>query len=1194
MMHTILPVRSNNYPKTRMVVKKPNWIRKVTVLLLGCCLAFMLPGTLSAQTTETFETEIPNATTFSEGGVVFGVTGNWRVAQSTGFGCCTSDRFLDTGLNDGGSSGSVGQVTVSTLGKAFQVQELDAWSSNNDGNSFAVGNAIFIGTRPNGTTISYATDINPTGDAGTDFEHFNFAATPLNGVTLIALEIQLVSGINYISIDNFKFLSVNIPCITINDVSASEGSSGTTSLIFNVTLTNAASGAFTVNYATANNTATTANSDYATASGTLNFAGTNGEIQTITVNLNGDNTIESEETFFVNLSGASNVNVRIFDAQGIGTIQNDDGGASLSITAANAARLEGNSGTTPFFFTVARSGDPSGTTTVNYTVSGTGGNPANAADFGGSFPSGTVSFAPLEISRQVQINVSGDLTDEENEGFNVTLSGPSGGASIATAVASGNILDDEMHLETFEGEPVPGQAFSESGNMFTTTLPLRVFQSSNFGCCPSSFFMDGNGAGNVGSVQYTNAGIGGFILQEVDMWTSSNANTFAVGNVTITGTTPNGTNISHTFTVTPTGNTGADFQHKTFTGTPLANQVLRSFSVTNVSPINYVQIDNLKYGLGSQGALSINDVTITEGNSGTQNLNFTVTHTGTSVPFTVNYNTANNSAANGTDFASASGVLSFAGTAGETKMVTVVINGDQMVELDETFFVNLSNISSDGVTMQDGQGIGTITNNDAATISINDVSIVEGNSGTTNFTFSATLSHAVNTPVSVNFATANGTASSGTDYATSSGTVTFNGTAGETKTITITVNGDTDFEPDETFFVNLSTVQAGGRNVTISDNQGQGTIQNDDAPPEPEMVVEGSGNLVADGATMVSATNNTDFGALCIGSTPLTRTFFILNTGGSDLMLGGMPKVNLTGHTADFNVSTQPNSLVGSMGNTMFVITFNPTASGLRSVTVSIENNDTDENPYDFVVEGMANPAQNASFAYAKSGYCQMGTDPTPTIYGTPGGMFSAPGALSINASSGLIDLSASMIGGPYSVMYALGGACPASSTFNVSVVACQPGAILTDALVIDNGPLGAAQPGDRIQLTAKITNAQAADYENVQLVLNNDPRVTFVSASFKSTPVAVDDAYTAMMNTLLTVVVGSGVLGNDFDDNLPGLTVTAFSAASMQGGTVSVNTNGSFTYNPPANFTGNDTFTYTITDSDLQTNSGTVRIRVQ
>ena len=163
---------------------------------------------------------------------------------------------------------------------------------------------------------------------------------------------------------------------------------------------------------------------------------------------------------------------------------------------------------------------------------------------------------------------------------------------------------------------------------------------------------------------------------------------------------------------------------------------------------------------------------------------------------------------------------------------------------------------------------------------------------------------------------------------------------------------------------------------------------------------------------------------------------------------------------------------------------------------------------------------------------------------------------------------------------------------FAVSIVGCAPGATLTDAIILDNGSPGKADPGDRIQLTGKITNAQTADYDGMQLTLNNDPRVSLVGGSFKSTPVAVEDTYTATMNTLLTVVVGSGLLQNDFDNNI--LSVTAFSATSMQGGTVSVSADGSFTYNPPANFTGNDSFNYTITDSDSQTDAAMVKIRVQ
>lgn len=1161
------------------------------------CAAFItlwILGQLSAQTTETYETETANSTTFSEGGLTFNTTGDLRIRFANNFGCCTSNRFLDTGVGNGGSTGSVGQALLVTSGKGFQLQELDAWSSNDDGNNFAVGNATFIGTRPNGTTVNYTTDINPTDNSGAGYEHLNFTGTPLAGVTLIGLEIQLATGLNYIAIDNFKFLAVDIPTITINDVSTTEGNSGPKTLTFTATLTNAASSSFTVNFATADNTATIANNDYASTSGALMFTGTNAETKTINVTLNGDNTVEVDETFFVNLSNASLNNVRIFDTQGIGTIQNDDGGSTLSIAATNAVKLEGNTGSTPFFFTVTRGGTLSGTSSVNYAVTGSGGSPATATDFGGTFPSGTLSFNPLESSKQIQINVSGDATDEDNEGFTVTLSGASSGSAITTPTATGSILDDEMHLETYEGETTPGSSFSESGNMFTTTTPLSVQQVSNIGCCPSNFFMLNSGT-SAGAFTFTNSGIGGFVLQEMDAWTSSNGgNNFTVGNVTFTGTRPNGTTVSHIFTITPTGNTGTNFEHKLFAGTPLANEVLRSVTVTPATPINYIQIDNLKYGLGSQGMLSINDVSLMEGNSGSQNLQFTVTHTGTSSAFTVNYTTADNAALAGSDYTTTAGTLNFNGTNGETKTITVPVLGDATVELDETFYVNLSAIGNAAVTLVDGQGTGTITNNDAATISISNVSIDEGNSGNTNFTFTATLSHAVNTAVAVDFTTEPNTAAAGTDYTTNNGTMTFDGTAGETESITVVVSGDTEYESNETFFVNLSNVQAGGRNVTISTSQGTGTIQNDDPLPVPEMGVSGNGNPIADGATTVSTSNNTNFGATCIGSTAVVKSFSILNSGTANLLLDGSPKVSLSGHTADFSVSLQPNSPVSGMANTPFDITFNPTTPGLRSVTITIENNDSNEDPYDFVVQGTANAAENAAFQYAKSGYCQADADPTPTVYGTVGGTFTAPGALSINGTTGQIDVSASTVGGPYTVTYTTPGPCTQTANFSVSIVQCTPSAILTDAIVIDNGAIGKAEPNDQIRLTATLTNAQAADYQGVQLALNNDSRVTLVPSSFKTTPVAVDDVYTATLNTTLNVAAASGLLVNDFDDNVPGMSVTAFSSSSTEGGTVSVMASGSFTYDPPMGFSGSDTFTYTITDSDMQTNTATVKIWVQ
>ena len=129
-------------------------------------------------------------------------------------------------------------------------------------------------------------------------------------------------------------------------------------------------------------------------------------------------------------------------------------------------------------------------------------------------------------------------------------------------------------------------------------------------------------------------------------------------------------------------------------------------------------------------------------------------------------------------------------------------------------------------TIADNQGVGTITNDDAQpSISINNVSLNEGNSGTTTAIFTVSLSKASTQTITVNFATANNTAIAGTHYVSTSGTVTFS--PGTTmRPINVLVNGDTFNEPSFIFHVNLSAAT----NASIADNQGAGTIQDDDAP----------------------------------------------------------------------------------------------------------------------------------------------------------------------------------------------------------------------------------------------------------------------------------------------------------------------------------------------------------------------------
>ena len=245
------------------------------------------------------------------------------------------------------------------------------------------------------------------------------------------------------------------------------------------------------------------------------------------------------------------------------------------------------------------------------------------------------------------------------------------------------------------------------------------------------------------------------------------------------------------------------------------------------------------------GNISINDVTIAEGNAGTSIASFTVTRSGGTAAFDLTYATADSSATAGTDYVSQpSGTLSFA--AGDlTKTISVTINGDTTVEADETYFVKLLSATNGG-TIVKSQGVGTITNDDATAagvgnISINDVTIAEGNSGTKVATF--TVSH-TGGAFSVNYATANSTATAGSDYLAASGTLSFaDGTS--TQTVSVTINGDTIYEPNETFFLNLTGATNGG---TIARSQGVGTIANDDtAPAGPAVVAVHDMSAIASG-----------------------------------------------------------------------------------------------------------------------------------------------------------------------------------------------------------------------------------------------------------------------------------------------------------------------------------------------------------
>jgi len=156
------------------------------------------------------------------------------------------------------------------------------------------------------------------------------------------------------------------------------------------------------------------------------------------------------------------------------------------------------------------------------------------------------------------------------------------------------------------------------------------------------------------------------------------------------------------------------------------------------------------------------------------------------------------------------------------------------------------------------------------------------------------------------------------------------------------------------------TVQSGGS--TVLTNNGSGTNSsgttvyfnnNGGGCSNPEINLVGNATNIIDGDITPLVTDDTDFGNVdvTVGTNP--NTFTIQNLGTANLNLTGAPRVVIGGANAtDFTVTATPSTPIAASGNTTFTITFNPSATGLRTATVTIANNDSNENPYNFNIQG--------------------------------------------------------------------------------------------------------------------------------------------------------------------------------------------------------------------------------------------------
>ncbi len=224
-------------------------------------------------------------------------------------------------------------------------------------------------------------------------------------------------------------------------------------------------------------------------------------------------------------------------------------------------------------------------------------------------------------------------------------------------------------------------------------------------------------------------------------------------------------------------------------------------------------------------SLSVADVGLSEGNSGSKQASFTVSLSSASAsPVSFDIRTEAGTAAPGSDYTSTS-VAGLGIPAGQTSAsFNVPVLGDTVVEGNETFSVNLSNPV--GAVIGRSQAIGRINNDDVAVLSIADASIVEGASGQATMSFQIRLSSPQPNPVSFDIATGNGTAQGGSDFISRDQVGRFLDAGRSSQVFEVQVLGDTNVEADETFQAVISNVQG----ATLGDGNAVGTIVNDDLP----------------------------------------------------------------------------------------------------------------------------------------------------------------------------------------------------------------------------------------------------------------------------------------------------------------------------------------------------------------------------
>ncbi len=517
---------------------------------------------------------------------------------------------------------------------------------------------------------------------------------------------------------------------------------------FIVSLDQPSLGTVTLDYATANGTAL-AGSDYTATNGSLTF--NPGETaKTVTVNLTQDGA-ELDESFNLVLSNV--LGASLPDATGTAVIAGNAEAATNTLRVENAVAME-NAGVIDF---IVRLDNPSAqTVTVDFTTfDGT----AIAGDY--TPQTGTLSFAPGETVKHVQIALTNDIIAEAAEGFRLLLTNPSAGTTLAVDSAVGTIFNDDTVVPVVSiGNPVVDEASGEA--VFVITLDR-----------PSAGAVTMNYATQDGSAKATD----GDYLSQAGTLTFAAGETVKTVRVAVVNDAVS--DPSETFNLVLSSLSGAIAPDSIGTAVIVESDASKAISPTiGVEDSSFGEAQGYTDFVIRLSAPSANVVS-------------------------VDYSLSGASAVVDNDYIDQSGTLSFA--PGETaKTVRVIVKDDYAPTFDETYQLDLKNPVNG--TLGRSTGFATIVNDDGydgmPSITVGDLVVDET---TQEAVFTLTLNWPSPSVVTLHYATQDGTALAGSDYQSASGTLSF-APGVVSQTIRVPLLSDVVAENSEYFRLSLTDV----------------------------------------------------------------------------------------------------------------------------------------------------------------------------------------------------------------------------------------------------------------------------------------------------------------------------------------------------------------------------------------------------